>query len=142
MNKQCGFTMMEIVIVIAIIGILAAIAVPQYQDFITRGELVEGQTGLSGFRVKMEQYYQDNRNYGAGACGAAPPTYKYFVHTCVLGGGSGQSFTATAAATTGRVAGFTYTINEQNLRQTTAAPSGWGTPSMPANCFITRKGSC
>jgi type IV pilus assembly protein PilE len=139
MNKQRGFSLIEMMIVIAIIGILAAIAVPQYQDFVTRGELVEGQTGLSGFRVKMEQYYQDNRNYGAGACGAVAPTYKYFVHTCVT---NGQTYTATASATTGRVAGFTYTVNEQNVRQTTAAPAGWGTATMPANCFITRKASC
>lgn len=139
MNKQHGFSLIEMMVVVAIIGILAAIAVPQYQDFVTRGELVEGQTGLSAFRVKMEQYYQDNRNYGGGTCGAAAPTYKNFVHTCNT---TGQTYLATASATTGRVAGFTYTIDHQNARQTTAAPAGWGTASMPANCFITRKGSC
>ena len=67
----------------AIIAILSAIAIPQYQDYVTRGELPEAQAGLGAYRVAMEQYYQDNRNYGTGGCGAAAPAYKYFTHSCV-----------------------------------------------------------
>lgn len=143
MNKQSGFTLIEIMITVAVLGILAAIAVPQYQDFVTRGQLVEASTGLGGFRVQMEQFYQDNRNYGGGSCGVTtPPPYKYFTHSCVSTL-AGQGYTATAAGNTGsRVAGFTFTINQLNQRQTTNAPSGWGTASMPANCFITRKADC
>lgn len=141
--QQRGFTLIEIMITIAIVAILSAIAIPQYQDYVTRGELPEAHAGLGAFRVQMEQYYQDNRNYGPGSCGAAAPTYKYFVHTCVLtNGNQGYLASATGSATVGRVAGFTFTINDQNVRATTAAPTGWGAASMPATCFITRKGSC
>ena len=141
MKKHSGFTLIEIMITVAIIAILAAIAVPQYQDYVTRGALAEAHAGLGAFRVQMEQYFQDNRNYGPGACGAAVPTYKYFTHNCVTNN-SGQGFTATATGSGGRVNGpppFQFTINEQNVRATLASPPGWGTS---ATCFITRKGSC
>ena len=143
MDKQRGFTMIELMIVIAIIAILAAIAIPSYQDYVTRGQLPEAQSGLAAYRVAMEQYYQDNRSYaGAAGCGATPaPVYTYFTHTCATTNG-GQGFTATATGSGGRVVGFTFTINEQNQRQTTAAPTNWQTATMPANCFIVRKGSC
>ncbi|HUL96521.1 MAG TPA: type IV pilin protein [Usitatibacter sp.] len=143
MVKQRGFTLIEIMITIAIIAILSAIAVPQYQDYVTRGELPEAQAGLAAYRVAMEQYYQDNRNYGPGACGAPAPAYKYFTHTCVLTNGN-QGFTATATGSSGKVTGpppFAFTINEQNARVTTSAPANWA-PSLPYPCYITRKGNC
>ena len=142
MKKQSGFTLIEIMITIAIIAILSAIAIPQYQDYVTRGELPEAHAGLGAYRVQMEQYYQDNRNYGTGGCGVATPmSYKYFPQTCALTNG-GQGYTATATGTLGRVIGpppFVFTINEQNVRATTSSPTGWGTF---ATCFVTRKGSC
>jgi len=129
---------------VAIIAILAAIAVPAYSDFVTRGQLVEAHQGLGAFRIRMEQYYQDNRSYtgtGAGNCGLAgqEPTYQNFTHTCRVTNG-GQGYTAIATGSGGRVNGFVFTINEQNQRQTTAGPTGW--LSSPQNCFIIRKNSC
>ena len=141
MNKQRGFTLIEVFIVVGVIAILAGIALPSYNDYIVRGMLPEGHVGLGGFRVQMEQYYQDNRSYGpAGACGAALPPNKNFTFSCVTSN-VGQAYVASATGS-GKAAGFTFTINEQNLRQTIAAPTGWGTASMPAPCFIMRKGSC
>jgi prepilin-type N-terminal cleavage/methylation domain-containing protein len=142
MKTSKGFTLIELMIVVAILGILAAVAVPMYTDYITRSQLVEAHTGLSGFRVSMEQYYQDNRNYGVGACGAAAPAYTRFTHACVLNN-AGQGYTATATGNaTERVNGFVFTINETNQRQTTATAAGWAPATMPAACFVTRKGSC
>ncbi len=143
MKRAKGFTLIELLIVVAIVGVLAAIAVPMYIDHITRSQLVEAHTGLSDFRVRMEQFFQDNRTYngaGLGGCGAATPANAAnFAYACVPGGGT---YVATATGNAGRVVGFVYTINEQNARQTTAAPAGWAPAVMPSNCWVTRKGSC
>ena len=91
----------------------------------------------------MEQFYQDNRTYdGAGLdnCGAATPANSTnFTYNCRS---LGQTYTATANGTAGRAIGFTFTINEQNVRQTTATKAGWAPAVMPSNCFVSRKGSC
>ena len=75
MDRTTGFTLVELMIVVAIIAILAAIAVPSYNDYVTRSKLQEAHTNLAAARVNMEQYYQDNRVYttapGSGACGIA-----------------------------------------------------------------------
>jgi prepilin-type N-terminal cleavage/methylation domain-containing protein len=142
MKKASGFTLIEIMIVVAIIGILAAIAVPQYTDYITRSQLVQAHAGLSDFRVRMEQFYQDNRTYtgvALGTCGAAAPAgANNFTFTC---DSAGQTYTATATGSSGRVTGFVFTINERNVRATTNTMTGWGSADM-ATCWITRKGSC
>ena len=142
-KRQSGFTLIEVMIVVAIVGILAAIAVPQYTDYILRSQLVEGHTGLQDLRVRMEQFYQDNRTYdGAGLnnCGAtAPAGQQFFDFTCRS---LGQTYTATATGARGRVGGFVFTINETNVRQTTATKAGWEPAALPAPCFVTRKGSC
>ncbi|MBL0142678.1 MAG: prepilin-type N-terminal cleavage/methylation domain-containing protein [Betaproteobacteria bacterium] len=143
MKNASGFTLIEIMIVVAIVGILAAIAVPMYTDHITRAQLVEGHTGLSDLRVRMEQFYQDNRTYdggGLGNCGAANPANRTnFTYVCLS---AGQTYLATANGTAGRVVGFSFTVNETNTRQTTATAAGWEPAVMPSPCWVTRKGSC
>lgn len=72
MSKQSlsrGFTLIELMITVAITGVLASIAVPSYQDYVRRGQVVEAPTYLSDYRVKMEQYFQDFKNYGSTGTG-------------------------------------------------------------------------
>ena len=142
-----GFTLIELMIVVAIIAILAAIAIPSYMDYVTRSKLSEAYNALSTYRVSMEQYYQDNRTYDNGAaCGVAvaASTYSYFTVACTPASGSsaGQAYTATATGKAGTpVADFTFQIDNSNNRQTTATPAGWGTA--PVSCWVMRKGgSC
>ena len=106
-----GFTLIEVMITVAIVAILAAVALPSYNDYIRRGQLPEAFAGMSDLRVKMEQYYQDNRQYGTsgGNCAdVATPTWaagtptltysgaQFFAFTCaVTNGGQGYTITAT-----------------------------------------------
>jgi type IV pilus assembly protein PilE len=116
-----GFTLIEIMIVVVIIGILGAVAVPSYVNYLRRGDMSEAFSNLSTARIAMEQYYQDNRNYGASgtACGGALPTGSYFAITCATSS-SAQAYTVTATGISGkRTAGYTYTIDHNNARATT-----------------------
>jgi type IV pilus assembly protein PilE len=160
MQKQpldSGFTLLEVMVVTAIIAILAAIAVPAYDSYITRGKITEATSNLGGLRVQMEQFYQDNRKYNgatAGACGVAMPSggnIKYFTFSCsssnAIGAGD-QNYTITATGgITGRdqtLAGFSYTIDQTNNKTTTiaspASTAKWGTGN--TTCWITRQRSC
>ena len=158
MQKHRGFTLIELMFVVAIIAILAAVALPAYTNYIMRGKITEATTHLADLRVKMEQYYQDNRKYGAtGACGLWPlpaatvATFKYLSFTCVSSDPSGagdQNYTITATGGVSggdqALAGFTYTINQSNVKTTAIASpaktSTWGTGN--ANCWIVRPNSC
>ena len=62
MNKQQGFTLIELMIVVAIIGILAAIAIPAYQDYIVRSKVTELVTAADACKASVSEYYITNNN--------------------------------------------------------------------------------
>lgn len=127
-EKVAGFTIIELMIAVAIVAILAAVALPAYTDYVRRGNVPEATGGLGQGRVTMEQWFQDNRTYVGATC---PANGKNFNFACVTG--SATTFTITATGT-GTMAGFTYTINQNNVRTSTTP---WGNG---ATCWITRKG--
>lgn len=155
MKKHSGFTLIELMVVVVIMSILMAIAVPQYVQYVMRSQMVEASSTLSNLRVQLEQFYQDNRTYdntAAGVLAVATPintcgvnqpvanTIKYFAYTCALtNAGQGYTLTATGVATE-KTNGFTFTLNEQNLRRTTVAPASW-TSAAPANCWLMSQGA-
>jgi type IV pilus assembly protein PilE len=153
-NMHAGFTLVEVMITAVIIAILASIAFPAYTDYVIRGKLVEATSGLADFRTRLEQYYQDNRNYGAAGastCGTdgdatfeagevAVPTSRYFTFTCTVPAGSNQQYTATASNSAnqglGGAGSYAFTVNHNNVRQTTAFPGATG---LAKNCWIAKK---
>jgi len=142
-----GFTLIEVMIVVAIVAILAAVAIPSYRDYILRGQLIDASTLLSTFRGNMERYFQDNRTYAAtGAfnppCSAAIPvaqrTQGSFVVSCVPTATPDRSYLLVATGS-GATLGFVYTVDQQDNRLTTAVGASWPTP-MPNTCWVMKKG--
>jgi type IV pilus assembly protein PilE len=146
--KHAGFTLIELMIAIAVAAILAAVAVPAYTGYVTRSKIPEATGTLSSLRVKMEQWYQDNRKYSNGddsGCGVGVPSgaaAKYFTYSCALATGTNQAYTLTATGNASQGMGdFTYTIDNSGTQKTESLPGGWG--SYPVNCWVTKKGgSC
>lgn len=128
-----GFTLIEVMIAIAIIAILAGVALPNYREQLMRGHLADASNGLSLMRAQMERHFQDNRTYATAgtfttpcaSTDAASRTFNNFVVSC------SDTPTATTykllATGNGPVQGFSFTINEVGVRATTAAPAGWAT---------------
>lgn len=134
MKMQKGFTLVELMIVVAIVGILAVVVTPVYSDYVIRGKLVDATSGLSNGRVKLEQFFQDNRTYVGGTC---PASTDYFTFACAT---AASTYTITATGV-GNLSAFIYYIDNTNTKQTTGLKAGWGT--VPANCWIVSKGgSC
>ena len=142
-TRRSGFTLIELMIVVAIVAILAAVALPAYNDYVRRSKLAEAHAALSDLRVKMEQWFQDSRTYqnaGGTACGVAMSTAKFFAITCTAP--TATTYTITAAGQAD-IAGINFTINESNVKATTVTGgSAMATAGYTGNaaCWVTRKG--
>lgn len=144
-RPKSGFTLIELMVVVATVAILAAIAVPSYSDYVRRGKISEATMALQDLRVRLEQYFLDNRTYVSSGttCGPTVTSGKYFSMTCA---GSATTYTVTAAGpgpSDSSMNGFTYTIDQSNNRRTTALPTGWTGASGSSTCWVVKKdGSC
>ena len=141
MRRNKGFTLIEVMIVVVIVGILAAVAVPNYSEYVIRSRVPEAIAGLSDMRVRMEQYFQDNRTYvGACVAGTAAPlaTATNFTFSCSNLTTATYTITATGS---GPMAGFAYAVDQSNARSTTmTSPSTW---SGSTSCWSIKKdGTC
>jgi len=132
-----GFTLIEVMITVAIVAILASIALPNYRDYVLRGQLVDGTNGLSTMRATLERYFQDNRTYeSVGAftspCDAAVQ-FGTFSVTCTVDATHYQLLATGSGATDG----FVYFVDEKDVRKTDGVPSGWSTC---ATAWIVKRG--
>ncbi len=140
-RRGAGFTMLEVMIVCAIVAILAAIALPNYADYVTRGKITEATTGLSDLRQRYEQFFLDTRTYVGGCAQLKPlvqPNLADFSIDCSTESTSGYTSVATG---TGTMTGFAYQIDNTGAKATNAVPAGWTLPAVA--CWVIRKsGDC
>jgi len=120
--RRLGFTLIELMVTVAVVAILAGIALPSYNAYITRSRVPAGLEALSSYAMRMEQGYQDTGNYGVGGCRVALPAAANYTVSCSISN-SGQGFTATATGS-GQLDGYTYSIDHNATRRTVAHPKG------------------
>jgi prepilin-type N-terminal cleavage/methylation domain-containing protein len=144
-SRSKGFTLIELMIVVAIVAILTTIAYPNYRDYVIRGQLVDATQGLAAVRANMERYFQDNRTYLAVGtftppCTATAVAYGKFNISCPPI--DATHFTATAVGIAAPLSGFTFTVDQANVQQTVVAPPA---PASFASCttaWVTKTGGC
>lgn len=152
MKASAGFTLIELMVVCTIVAILAAIAVPSYTDYVRRGQLQEAFNALSDYQVKLEQYYQDYKNYGSAGgttCanganapswnGFAPTGAQYFTFACALTSSSNnQGYRLTATGSTAAAVGHVFTLDNGGIRQTTKFKGN----TVAKSCWLVRGSEC
>ncbi|TXI47252.1 type IV pilin protein [Methylophilus sp.] len=133
-SNQDGFSLIEMMIVVAIIGLLASIAVPGYQDYVKSGNAAEAPANLANCRVQAEQFFQDNFTYVGFAC--VPSDAKNFDYS--IDNQSATTYTLKAAGKTANNMGnFEFTVNQDNAK--TSKFDG----TVGGSCWLTSSsGSC
>jgi len=135
-RQLAGFTLIELMIVVVVIGILTMLALPSYEDYVLRGKIAEATSALSDGRVKMEQFFQDNKTYVGGTCPSATDSFTY-----ICSNQSQTTYTITANGKPGtNTSTISFSIDQDNVRRTVSLKSGWTSTTLPSNCWITKKG--
>jgi len=119
-SNHTGFTLIELIIAIAILSIIVAVAAPTYNNYIQRGKIAEALSTLGNLSTQMEKYYLDFRQYtdANGNCAINNHTSDTYAFNCTS---SGQSYTWTATSSDGN---YIFSVNNNFDKATLAFEGG------------------
>jgi len=122
-----GFTLIELMIVVAIIGILAAIALPAYQDYTIRAQMVEGITMTNALKPKITEFYEYKGRFPKDNAEAGLPEGKYIIGNYVKGMTveDGAIHIELGNKINTRLIGKTLTLRPQYVKESHITPLAW-----------------
>ena len=135
-KQQSGFTLIELMIVVVIIGILAAIAFPSYQEYTSRAQVSEAMTLTAGVKVPLLEWIKDRGGFPADISSLTDSTTGKYVDTVIIGG----TITAPVITATMRNDGVSADLRGQTfiLSSSDSGKSwGCGSGSIPHNFLPT-----
>jgi len=137
---QKGFTLIELMIVVAIIGILAAVAIPAYQDYIARSQVSEAVQLSAGGKTPLAEYFNDKGTWPAKGSDVMGNLSGKYVSILTLGGNTGATGTISVEARM-RDTGINSAITQGTLDLTSSDAKQWsctagnlGLKYRPASC--------
>ena len=128
MERYKGFTLIELMIAVAVVSILAAIAYPSYQDHLRKSRRAEAQSVLMNIGTRQQQRLLDTRNYAATAASLAitvpPQVTSFYTIDIAAPASTPPSFTATATPQGGQTADKCGTLGIDHTGAKTAVKNG------------------
>lgn len=136
MKKQAGFTLIELMIVVAIVGILAAVAVPAYQDYTIRARVAEGLNMAAAAKLAVSEYATSTNALPADqtAAGYESPTTTNVDSVAIADDGTGIITVTTSASAGGGTVTFTPTFDATNGVTWVCAAGSLASRYLPATC--------
>jgi type IV pilus assembly protein PilA len=122
-----GFTLIELMIVVAIIGILAAIAIPSYQDYTIRAQVTEGFAIADELKLKINEYYRTHGRFPADNRAAGVPEARFLIGNYVTGVeiANGAMHIQFGNKINQAIAGSILTMQPQVVTGSPASPISW-----------------
>jgi type IV pilus assembly protein PilA len=137
---QQGFTLIELMIVVAIIGILAAVAIPAYQDYIARSQVSEAVSLTAGGKTPLAEYFNDKGFWPAAASDVIGNLGGKYVSTITLGGNTNTIGTISVEArmkdsgVNSAITGGTMILTSSDGKQWSCSSGNLGPKYRPASC--------